>query len=89
MFSQIALTFDSPVGCKIVAAYISLCCFPVTAWCEHGKIIEINVLTNLNHQIHFFNSFYTCSQGWPKACGDPGQAPSNQYSINFCCVGRG
>jgi len=70
MFSQIVLTFDSPVGCKRVAAYTTLCCFLVRAWCEHGKIIEINVLTHLNPQFHFFNSFYTCSQGRPKACGE-------------------
>jgi hypothetical protein len=56
MFSQIAMNFDSPVGCRRVAANLSLCCFPVTPWCEHGKIIEINVLTNLNPQFLRFTS---------------------------------
>jgi hypothetical protein len=56
MFSQIAMTFDSPVGYKRVAAYISLCYFPVRTWCEHGKIIEINVLTNLNPRFLRFTS---------------------------------
>lgn len=78
MFSQIAMTFVSPVGCKRVAAYISLCCFPVTNWCEHGKIIEIDVLTNLNPQFLRFTSLTVSTlvvRAGPRHAGTLGRPP--------------
>jgi len=73
MFSQISVTSDSPVECKRVAA-----CFPVRAWCEHDKIIEINVLINLNPQFLRFTSLTVSAlvvRAGPRHAGTLGRPP--------------
>jgi hypothetical protein len=65
----------------------------VRAWCEHGKIIEINVLKNLNPQFLRFICLTISTlvvRAGPRHAGTLGrQAPSSQCSLNFCRVGHG